>query len=219
MFYNSFVPYSDRIKNLLSPIERRIFSKLNSPFKIQAYLDSLPINFEISGETYMSPRRTLVAETAHCFEGALVAATALAYHGQRPLILDLKTAPYDEDHVVAVFKKHGHWGAISKTNHATLRYRDPIYKNVRELVLSYFHEYFLPNGAKTLRSYSKPFDLSKYPPERWVTAEEDLFWLVNDLDDAPHVSIIEKHHIPLLRKATKFEIQTTAATEWQNLQP
>lgn len=215
MHYNLCVSYEDHIKSLLSPAERMVFSKLRSPHTIQSYLDSLPINFETSGETYMSPRRVLQTGRAHCFEGALLAAAALAYHGQRPLILDLKTSPNDEDHVVALFKQNGCFGALSKTNHATLRYRDPIYKTVRELALSYFHEYFLPSGAKTLRSYSKPFDLSKYAAERWLTAEEDLFWLVEELDNAPHVALISRAQVPLLRKAAKFEVETTAATEWQ----
>jgi hypothetical protein len=213
MSYTSIV-YRDSIKAALSPAEQKILANLGTPRKIQDYLDTLPINFEISGETYMSPRRVLRTKTAHCFEGALLAAAAFAYHGQKPLLLDLKTAPHDEDHVVALFKVNGLFGAISKTNHATLRYRDPIYKNVRELALSYFHEYILPSGEKTLRSYSIPFDLSKFPLESWLTAEQELDWLVETLDSSKHIAIASSKQFRALRKATPFEVRTTAVTEW-----
>jgi hypothetical protein len=209
--------YSDKIKKPLTPPERKLFSRLSTPQKIQDYLDSLPINFETRGETYMSPRRTIAAKTAHCFEGALLAAAVLAYHGQKPLILDLKTARVDQDHVVTLFKQNGYWGAISKTNHAVLRYRDPIYKTVRELALSYFHEYFMKNGKKTLRAYSAPFDLSTYPIESWLTAEEELFDLVYALDESPHFPLVPKKNLRLLRNATKFEIVTVEAKEWPEL--
>jgi hypothetical protein len=206
--------YRDSINALLSPAERRLFSKLGDPRKIQNYLDTLPINFEIDAETYMSPRRVIRTGTAHCFEGALLAAAALAYHGEKPLLLDLRTVPHDEDHVVALFRENGRWGAISKTNHAVLRYRDPIYKDVRELAMSYFHEYILPTGAKTLRSYSVPFDLSKFAPQRWVTAEEELDWLVEKLDWSKHFRLASQKQFRALRKATPFEIKTTAVVEW-----
>ncbi len=179
-------------------------------------MDTLPINFEVDCETYMSPRRVIREKTAHCFEGALFAAAALAYHGQKPLLLDLRTERFDDDHVVALFKKDGRWGAISKTNHATLRYRDPIYKDVRELAMSYFHEYFWPDGRKTLRKFSLPFDLSKFPPESWVTAEENLFALVEALDSSRHIKIAPANVLKSLRRATKFEIETTAAVEWSD---
>ncbi len=206
--------YADKIKKALTPLERQLFSRLNTPQKIQDYLDSLPINFETEGETYMSPRRTIKAMTAHCFEGALLAAAILAYHGQKPFILDLKTAPVDQDHVVALFKQNGYWGAISKTNHAVLRYRDPVYASVRELTLSYFHEYFMEDGRKTLRTYSAPFDMSSRPLTSWLTREEELFDLVQELDVSPHFPLVPKKNIKLLRKATKFEIDTVEAAEW-----
>ncbi|MBM3272444.1 hypothetical protein FJY94_04180 [Candidatus Kaiserbacteria bacterium] len=203
---------------LLSPLERRLFQKLSTPGRIQDYLDSLPINFELSGETYFSPRRTVREGTAHCFEGALFAAAVLAWHGQEPLLLDLKTAAPDTDHVVALFRRGRFWGAISKTNHPVLRWRDPIYASVRELAMSYFHEYFLsPSGVKTLRSFSKPFSLARYQPERWLTAEEDLDWLVEALDQSPHTQIVEGVALRSLRKASKIEVQASDLTEWREI--
>ena len=146
--------------------EFEIFKKLDTPVKIQDFLDAIRINFEVKRETCRSPLMVLRHKEAHCMEGAMLAAACFWYNGQRPLLLDLKTmvrprSPQekDDDHVVALFKENGRWGAVSKTNHAGLRYRDPVYKTVRELALSYFHEYFLDNGVKTMRSYSAPFSL------------------------------------------------------------
>lgn len=207
--------YTDRIKAVLSPTERKFFQKLNTPQKVQDYLDTIPVNFEMKGETYMSPRRTIKAKTAHCLEAALLAAAAFAYHGERPLLLDLQTISHDQDHVVALFKVNGYWGAISKTNHAVLRYRDPIYRTVRELATSYFHEYFMDDGLKSLRRYSKPFDLSKSAPEKWVTAGEDLFWLIERLDSFPHFPLVPKANEKRLRKATQAELDATDYIEWR----
>ena len=209
--------YAERVRSLLTSAERRLFQKLNTPQKIQDYLDALPVNFERKGETYMSPRRVVRATTAHCFEGALFAAAVLAYHGQKPLLLDFRTIPTDEDHVVALFKQNGFWGAISKTNHAILRYREPVYASVRELAMSYFHEYLMWDGRKSLRAYSKPFDLSKYAPERWITADEELFWLVEALDKSRHFPIVPKKNLRLLRRAYPIELQAMKLIEWKRL--
>ena len=123
----------------LTKEEELIFKRLSSTAKIQDYLNSLSCNFEKAGDTNLSPRRVMREGHAHCIEGAVFAAAVLWYHGQEPLVLDLKAARGDFDHVIAVFKKDGYFGAISKTNHAVLRYREPVYNTIRELLLSYFH--------------------------------------------------------------------------------
>jgi hypothetical protein len=202
------------IRKILSPEERKKFAKLKSARLIQNYLDTMSINFETSGETYMSPRRVIKNNTAHCFEGALFAAAALAYHGHRPLLLDLVTIERDEDHVIALFREKGLWGAISKTNHPILRYRDPVYKSVRELAMSYFHEYIMDDGTKSLRRYSAAFDLNRYSPARWVTAEEELFWLVEELDASKHYDIAPKTAMRRIRKASHIEVEAINRTEW-----
>ncbi len=206
--------YAKRLKAILTPPELKILQKLTTPQKVQDYLDTLPINFEVKGETYMSPRRVLKAKTAHCFEGALVAAAAFAYHGRPPLLLDFQTTPDDEDHVVAVFKENGLWGAISKTNHALLRYRDPMYRTIRELAMSYAHEYLKWNGQKSLRAYSAPFDLRRYSPEKWFAAGEELEWLVEDLDSSHHFPIAPKKIITKLRRAARVELNAMRVIEW-----
>lgn len=191
-----------------------VLQRLSTPQKVQDYLDSLPINFETHGETYMSPLRVVEAGTAHCFEGALLAAAAFAYHDDAPLLMDLRAIDDDEDHVVAPFRQNGYWGAISKTNHAILRYRDPVYATCRELALSYVHEYALADGTKTLREASRPFSLRRFRPEEWLTAGDELGWLVNELDDSPHFPVVPKKNLPLLRKISKIERKTLEMTEW-----
>ena len=213
-------------KSGLTRSEWQKLKKLSTPAKIQDFLNSIPFNFEKrparhgsaegesgGGETHHSPRLALKSGQAHCFEGALIAATALWIQGREPLLLDLKTARPDLDHVVALFKEGKHWGAISKTNHAVLRYREPVYRSVRELAMSYFHEYFLNNGKKTLRSFSKPFDLSKLGTN-WITTEENLADLAYTLDISPHSNILSPKQVRNLRKAEKIETQAGKITEY-----
>lgn len=202
----------------LSPSEMAVFKKLNTPIKIQDYLDSLPINWGKHGHTYMSPRRVLREQKMHCLEGALFAALALWVHGEKPLLMDLK-ADGDDDHVVALYKRNGYWGAISKTNHATLRFRDPIYKTLRELAVSYFHEYFVnKTGKKVLRSYSEPFALKKWGSD-WVTSEEDLSNLVDALDGSVHHKIFSPKNKRFIRKADSMEKKAGSLIEWKKSNP
>lgn len=207
--------YKDKLKALLSPAERRVLQKLSTPNKIQDYLDAMPNNVLNSNEhTMRSPRRVIRDQKAHCMEGAMLAAAALAYHGRPPILLGLEAAAGDYDHIITLFKEDGRWGAISKTNYPVLRWRDPVYANVRELVMSYFHEYFLDTGKKTLRRYSEPFDISKFDPARWLTIEEDVDWLCEELGEAKHYPIAPPEAIKRLRKASKIEIETTVTREW-----
>lgn len=206
--------------------ESSIFKKLarlNSPKKIQDFLDTFPINWELKGETYMSASRTLQAGKMHCLEGALVSALAFWMHGQPPLIMDLKSSNGD-DHIVALYKQGGRWGAISKTSHVTLRFRDPIYKTVRELALSYFHEYIhLKTGEKILESYSDPIDLRKVQGPNmtmansvhdWMYSEVELFWLAEYIDEYSHNEIYPKKNKKHLRRADKMELQAGNILEW-----
>jgi hypothetical protein len=191
----------------------RVLRKLNTPRKIQDFLDDFPINKESKGDTCSSPLITLRRKTAHCMEGALLAALALAMHGEKPLLLDLKTTADDIDHVVTLFRKDGYWGGISKTNHSVLRYREPIYRDVRELAASYFHEYTLNNGKKTLRQYSAPFDLRTWKGD-WMTAEEDLWDLQLALDRSPHRPLLNRAQIAGLRRADEIERRAGTLVEW-----
>jgi hypothetical protein len=197
----------------LSPMIAKIFSKLNSPAKIQDYLDALPINFEKNGDTCSSPQMVIERRSAHCIEAALLAAAAMIYNGQKPLLLDLKANTRDYDHVVCLFRQGKFWGAISKSNHAQLRYREPVYVRPRELAMSFFHEYLNSQGEKTLRSHSRPVSLKKYGTA-WVTSADDLWEIANDLDEIRHFPIVPKKL--KLKKASSIEKYVGNITEWSD---
>ncbi len=199
----------------LNTKELRVLKQLRTPRQIQDFINKIPINFEHHGETCHSPRMVLRHNTAHCMEGAMLAAAALRLHGCKPLVVDLTTSREDFDHVIAVFKQHNHWGAISKTNHAVLRYREPIYKSIRELAMSYFHEYFLDNGKKTLRSYSLPVNLSRFDRKGWMTAEEDVWYVPEYLEKVKHYPILAPAQLRTLRTADAIEITAGKLVEWK----
>lgn len=197
------------------PSELHILKKLSSPPKVQDFLETLPINFEPEGDTCLSPRRILRERRAHCIEGAMLAAAAFMVSGEQPLLFDLRAARHDEDHVVALFKWRGQWGAVSKTNHAVLRYREPVYRTLRELALSYFHEYTDEQGKKSLRSFSaRPFDLRKFSARGWTTAEENLWYVPEALDEAPHIDLLLPRQASSLRLADPLEQEAGKLLAW-----
>ncbi|MBP6884031.1 MAG: hypothetical protein KBC06_02260 [Candidatus Pacebacteria bacterium] len=193
--------------------EIALIRKLNTPAKVQDFLNSIPFNFEKKGETLKSPERVLRTKSAHCFEGALLGAYILSLHGFKPLVLHLQSTEADYDHVITPFQVYGLWGALSRTNHAVLRYREPIYKNIHELVMSYFHEYFLKSGVKTLRRYSDPMDLNIFGTD-WVHEEHDLWYIDKKLDKVKHHNILTSKAIKNLRKADKIEIKAGEIREY-----
>jgi hypothetical protein len=200
----------------LTSRELQTLRRLSTPIKIQNFLDTLPYNFEPRGDTCRSPRGVLKERRAHCIEGAMVAALALRLQGEKPLLLDLTAAPHDFDHVIALYKRHDHWGAISKTNHAVLRFRDPVYRTIRELAMSFFHEYTDDDGNKTLRSFSRPMDLSRFDRLEWMTTDQDLWDICNALDDVPHTSIfLSRAHKQTLRPQDATERLAGAIVQWK----
>lgn len=185
--------------------EETFLKSLGSPAKIQEYLDSIPFNFEEDGETCMSPRSVMREGKAHCIEGAMLACAALLLSGELPLLLSLKVKSSDVDHVVALYKRNGYWGAISKTNHAVLRFRDPVYKTVRELAMSYFHEYFLvSDGTKTMRGYSAPINMRKFGT-RWMTQESDVWHIAESVYDSQHTNVVPEENKKFLYRAAQIE--------------
>jgi hypothetical protein len=196
---------------------KKILKKLDTPAKVQDFLDKVPFNFEKKGETYHSPEKALKIGKMHCFEGAVFACACLKEHSIENYLLDLKVKDLkkDSDHTLCIYKMNGYWGAISKTNHSVLRWRDPIYKNTRELPMSFFHEYFLDNGEKTLKSYSKPFDIWKKFGDKWPDSERDLDSIAEALDRSPHTDFVPKKNSKFIRKAGKTEIKGASVTEWR----
>lgn len=185
--------------------ELYLLKKLSTPTLIQNYLESIPFNHEDNGETCMSPRRVLKEKKAHCLEGAMLACAALILQERKPLIMSIKVTKDDYDHVVALYKENGYWGAISKTNHAVLGFRDPVYRNIRELAMSYFHEYFLiKNGKKTMRGYSRPISMFRFG-KNWLTEEKELFSIAEWISDYKHFLVVPEHVQTQLRKATELE--------------
>ena len=176
----------------LTSEEVAVLRKLSRPERLQEFLEyDISYNKEHEGETCRSPRRVIRDGTAHCMEGALFAAAALRINGHQPLIVDL-AAVRDDDHVIAVFRELGHWGAIGKSNYAGLRFREPVYRTIRELALSYFEHYYNLEGEKTLRAYSRPVNLRRFDRVNWMTTEEDL-WLIGDyLCTVSHTDILQR---------------------------
>lgn len=164
--------------------------RLTPPWRIQQRLDAMDYDVEAKG--CRSPRRALREGRVQCMDGALFAAAALRLQGHRPLLLDLE-AVQDDDHVLAVFRAGGGWGAIGRSNYSGLRYREPIHRTLRELALSYFESYFNLRREKTLRRYSVPVDLSRFDGRHWMTAEEDLW-------DIPEY-LVGIRHFPLVSAA------------------
>lgn len=198
----------------LDKSEIKLLLKLNTPNKIQDFLDSIPFNFETEGDTCMSPRRVMREKKANCIEGAMFAGAALFLNKEKPLLLSIKVSKGDFDHCVALYKRNGFWGAISKTNHSVLRFRDPVYKSVRELAMSYFHEYFLvKNGHKTMLGYLGPIDMKKFGMD-WVTDEEDLWYISESIYKSKHIQVIPKNNRKYIRKASTVEMKSAGIPEW-----
>jgi len=165
--------------------ERAIYRRLTTPARIQSFLDDLPYNLEPEGPTCRSPRLALRSGSAHCMEGALLAAAALRWMGHEPLLLDLE-AVRDDDHVLAVYRQNGCWGALAKSNYSGLRFREPAYRSLRELAMSYFEHYFNLRREKSLRRYSRPVNLRRFDRIHWMTTEEEVWAIPEHLAVIPH---------------------------------
>jgi hypothetical protein len=176
--------------------EIRFLKTLNNPDKIQAFLDAIDYN---PNYECRSPRWVMKKRSAHCFEGALFAAAALQFIGYRPLIVDMR-AVNDDDHVIAVFKEDGFWGAVAKSNFTSLRFREPVYRSLRELIMSYFDFFFNIYGYKSLRSYSLPFDLTHFESRHWATTDEDLEYIGDKIESLHHYPVAG---IKMIRKLCK----------------
>ncbi|MSQ70895.1 MAG: hypothetical protein EXR27_06340 [Betaproteobacteria bacterium] len=205
--------FADRIGLGLRPAEFRTLARLNTPEKIQNFLDAIPSNFEIGGDTSLSVREVLRQRRAHCIEGALIAACAMWINGEPPLLLDLR-AERDCDHVVALFRRHGCWGAVSKTNSPLLRWRDPVYRSLRELAMSYFHEYANKRHQKTLREYSRAFDLRRVKPELWVTGKAQCWAIGHMLNETRHYHLINRKQAAGLRLRDPVERKAGTLKEY-----
>lgn len=189
----------------LTRSEFALLRRLETPQMIQAFLIAMPINHELRGETIHSVRSVIRHRRAHCIEGAMFAACALWVQGERPLVMHLDCTESDYPHVVALFRRGDCWGAISKTNGAALRYRDPVYRSLRELALSYFHEYADRTGHKTLRSFSGAFDLRRIGVGQWVVNGQNCQQVEDTLAGLRHYPLISTRQQQLLTRLDPFQ--------------
>src|SRR5436853_2253236 len=169
-----------------SSAELRQLRALKTPAGIQRFLDELPYNLSF---TARSPGKVLRDRTASCLEGGIFGAAALRVLGFPPLIFDLE-AEQDTDHVVAIFKVRGHWGAVAKSNFTGCRYREPVYPTLRELAMSYFNIYFNLRGERTLRRYSRPVNLRRFDDRKWMTTEKPIWFIAEHLCEIPHIRLL-----------------------------
>jgi hypothetical protein len=179
--------------------ELRRLRALRTPVLIQRFLDTLPYHH---GNTAWSPRRVLREGTAHCLEGAIFAAAALRVNGYAPLLWDLE-AVHDVDHVLAVYHYDGHWGAIAKSNYAGLRFREPVYRSLRELAMSYFDQYYNLRSERTLRAYSRPVNLSRFDHLHWMTTDEQVWFIPEYLCQVAHTPLLSDEQEKRLSRLDK----------------
>jgi hypothetical protein len=170
-----------------TPQELRKLRGLKLPYGIQLYLDQMPYHL---ADTAWSPRRVLREETCHCLEGAIFAAAALRANGYPPLVWDLE-AEGDTDHVIALYKADGHWGAIAKSNYSGCRYREPVYRSLRELAMSYFDGYFNLRRQRSLRTFSRPVNLARFDHLEWMTTEKPVWFIAEYLFTIPHTRLLK----------------------------
>jgi len=166
--------------------EKAVLATLDAPIKIQQFLNRMAYD-PVPGTA--SPRQVMRERKANCFEGALFASAALRHIGHPPLLVDIRSHN-DDDHVLAVFRRNGAWGCVAKSNFTVLRFREPVYRSIRELMMSYFDVYFNSIGEKTLRAYSVPFDLTRFDKDDWMTTEEDVSYIGDALDLARHYKVM-----------------------------
>ena len=184
--------------------ELRQLRSLKTPVGVQHFLDGLPYHL---ADTAWSPRKVLREGTAHCLEGAIFAAAALRVLGFPPLLWDLE-ADNDTDHVLAIFKVRGHWGAVAKSNFTGCRYREPVYRTLRELAMSYFNIYFNLRSERTLRRYSQAIDLSRFDRRHWMTSERSIWFIAEYLCTIPHTALLRPAQS---RKLTRIDQRTRTA--------
>lgn len=182
------------------PAQLALLRRLDTPRRVQDFLDYELAYNDSKPDTCYSPLETLKRGKAHCIEGAMLAAAAFLFHGRAPLLLDLRANPRDDDHVIAPFTEHGRWGAVAMSHFCGLRYREPVYASYAELARSYFEFYYNPAGEKTLREFSSPLAASSLAPE-WLDSDKNAFFVSRRLDAQKHFRLVGWRQERTLRRA------------------
>ena len=201
----------DSALSAFTPKELRKLRSMKNPYGIQKFLDNTSYHLE---DTAWSPRRVLAEETAHCLEGAIFAAAALRANGHPPLLLDFE-AENDTDHVIAIYREHGHWGAVAKSNFASCRWREPIHRTLRELALTFFNGYCNLRLERTLRRFSVPVNLKRFDRQNWMTHEKDVWFVPLHLQKMFHYPIVNRKQIANFRKPDPIEVRIGKITQWK----
>lgn len=183
----SATPATSAFERALTAAQRRAVARLTTPYYIQAFLDELPYSAD---PFYRCPLRVLRDRVAHCFDGAMFAAAVLRRLGYPPLVLDIVPNERDDDHILALYKRDGCWGAVAKSNFVGLRFREPVYRTLRELVMSYFEVYYNVDREKTLRAYTMPLNLMTFDKFGWMTDDEPLDRIAERLDELRRVPVV-----------------------------
>jgi len=186
------MPVVEDLDQVLTKSERHEIEQLTTPYEIQAFLDGFPYRAEV---IYRCPLRVFRERIAHCFDGALFAAAMLRRLGQSPMVLEMLPNDRDDDHMLALYKRDGHWGAVAKSNFVGLRFREPIYRTLRELVMSYFEQFYNMEHEKTLRSYTVPLNLKDFDRFNWMTCDEPLERIGQRLDKNRQVRILTRRMV------------------------
>ncbi|MHB1909047.1 MAG: hypothetical protein ACYCQJ_09290 [Nitrososphaerales archaeon] len=200
---NKFTSMIDNGLGALTTEELRSLRRLKNPYGIQRFLYDLPYHLK---DTAWSPRLVLREKTAHCLEGAIFAAAALRANGYPPLIIDFE-AKRDTDHVLAAYQVDGYWGAIAKSNFTGLRYREPVYRSLRELAMSYFEDYFNLLGERTLRRYSAQVNLKRFDHLEWMTTEKPVWFIAEYLAKIHHFPLISRSQVKRLHRVDKLSLR------------
>jgi len=189
-----------------TPSELRKLRSFKDPYGVQRFLDDMPYHL---ADTAWSPRRVLRERTSHCLEGAIFGAAALRVLGFPPLLLDFE-AENDTDHVLAAFRVKEHWGAVAQSNYTGCRYREPVYRSLRELAMSYFNLYFNMRGERTLRNFSRPVNLARFDHLEWMTTEDPVWFIPNYLCDIHHFKLLRPGMVKRLHRVDKrlFQAET-----------
>ncbi len=195
----------ETLESHLTNAQRDLFCGLTTPVEIQAYLDSTAYRPEYSN---FCPLQVLETRRAHCLDGAIFGAAALRHLGYPALLVDMfPDAGMDDDHVLAIFNRRGCWGAVAKSNFVGLRYREPAYRSLRELVMSYFESFFNVNGARTLRSYTRPLDLALFDRVHWEFTEAGT--------DAIEKALLKRARIPLIPPEIAADLSPVDSISYQ----
>ena len=190
---------SNPAQSAFSPSELRKLRSLKTPYGIQRLLDDMPYHLE---DTAWSPRLVLAANTSHCYEGALFAAAALRANGYPPLLLDIE-AEHDTDHVIAIYRVDGCWGAVAKSNYTGCRYREPVYRSLRELAMSYFNLYFNLRGERTMRTFSRPVHMKRFDHLQWMTTDKPVWFVAEYLLTIFHYRLLTPEQAKRLHRVDR----------------